>query len=180
MTWSVSLIIVMTALGALMSTTIRIDRRRILTMRYHILGIPFSTMRFDPEFTRLRQVELRVAYRSMPGLGGAHGRDSSSPSRTLRLYLELRSDQGLNLVKADSITLSPRGTSPDSASEVMGLIRGKGKQAFLLQGKLLADALELPLVCSGDWGRDRDRQLVYAASANTLKATALEPRAAGA
>jgi hypothetical protein len=169
LTWFVSLIIIMAALGALMSTSILVDKQRTLILRYRMFGIPFSTMRFEPEHIRLTQVELRTVFATSSSSGISDGSDGSR-SKSLRIYLELCSDQGLNLVKADSISLPGNCSSPDSAREVLGWFRSKGKQKFLMQGIQLADALGLPLVCIGDWGRDKNRELVYAGTGDELKA----------
>lgn len=174
LTWFAALIILMAGLGASMSTTLEVDGAQLLTMRQYLLGMPLSTMAFEPELIRLQQVELRIAFASTTG-GGNEG--SGSSSKSLRIYLELRSDQGLTLVTAGSLGLPANWSPPDHAREVLGWFQRRGKRDFLLKSKQLADALGLPLVCTGDWGTDSGKALVDSGEKRELVAIEIAPPA---
>jgi len=135
--WLVALILGMVALGSFISTNVLVNGVGGLRLQTRLLGLPLSTLHLEPGAVRKVELDGHIA--------------RSRTSESLRLHLQLRHENGLSLITADT-----------------------DKENLLLQAKLLAIALGCPLKFTGaGWDSLRDREELVQLDPVALRAEAL-------
>lgn len=142
--WFIATVMVLTAMGAFISTSVVIEEDGTFSLRTCLLGLPLSTIRLAAG--KVQQVELKADYSSMtidhdPGI---------STSKSLRVKLQVRHAEGVALVQADSVRLPQNWSPPDNDEEVITLMQNGGKGELLESARSMASALGCPVTIIRD------------------------------
>lgn len=135
----IAAVMVLTALGAFVSTHVVVGADRSFELRTFLLGATLSRIRLAA--AEVEAVELEARFSSLV----TEHDSASSTSKSLRLRLQVRHAGGAALIHAEALRLPQNWSPPDDDQEVVDLLRNGGEGELLDAARSLAQELDRPM-----------------------------------